>query len=359
MPFCINVTNVNEALGMGLRWLFGFNGVEESSRNGPVRVSPEPVMTTYYAPRQRVLFSPVRDANPFFHLFESLWMLAGREDLALPMMFNKRFAEYSDNGKTLHGAYGHRWRNYFGYDQLDMLAKELKRNPASRRCVLGMWDNGGTMNGRAIGDDSNPMISDLDWGIGGGKDIPCNTHIYFRVNNNALDITVLCRSNDVLWGAYGANAVHFSILQEYMAARVGLPVGRMYQFSNNFHVYPEVIGGAAGAMAMAVNAEKCDLYQMKKMVIQPLVQSAERFDKEVVDFCRYLLDPGLEAKFEEPFLRDTALPMYRAWSLHKQRDYVKADLAARAIWADDWREASVNWIQRRRDNWTKKEAASG
>jgi thymidylate synthase len=52
-----------------------------------------------------------------------------------------------------------------------------------------------------------------------------------------LDLTVLCRSNDVVWGAYGANAVHFSVLQEYLAGRIGVDVGVMYQFSNNYHGY--------------------------------------------------------------------------------------------------------------------------
>jgi hypothetical protein len=47
-----------------------------------VLVSQTPVVTCYSAPTQRVLFSPMRDANPFFHLMEALWMLAGRDDVA-------------------------------------------------------------------------------------------------------------------------------------------------------------------------------------------------------------------------------------------------------------------------------------
>jgi hypothetical protein len=52
-----------------------------------------------------------------------------------------------------------------------------------------------------------------------------------------LDLTVCCRSNDAIWGAHGANAVHFSVLQEYLAARIGVGVGTMYQWSNNYHAY--------------------------------------------------------------------------------------------------------------------------
>ena len=99
----ISARNVSMALSYGLDMLFSV-GVEEPSRNGPVLACPEPCIITYHKPAERVVFSPIRDANPFFHLMESLWMLAGRNDLAWPVQFNKRFKEYSDDGKSLAGA---------------------------------------------------------------------------------------------------------------------------------------------------------------------------------------------------------------------------------------------------------------
>ncbi|MGK3946522.1 thymidylate synthase, partial [Streptomyces caeruleatus] len=69
---------------------------------------------------------------------EALWMLNGNNNLDYLLWFNSKFGEYSDDGETLHGAYGHRWRQYFGYDQLEWIIDELTNNPASRRCVLQM-----------------------------------------------------------------------------------------------------------------------------------------------------------------------------------------------------------------------------
>ena len=46
-----------------------------------------------------------------------------------------------------------------------------------------------------------------------------------KIKNGRLQMTVHCRSNDIIWGTYGANAVHFSILQEYVAARIGVDLG--------------------------------------------------------------------------------------------------------------------------------------
>ena len=75
----IYADNVNEAYAIGLLHL-KHTGVREDSRNGPVLVMPTPVTTVTRRPWERVLLDPERRANPFFHLFECLWMLSGSND---------------------------------------------------------------------------------------------------------------------------------------------------------------------------------------------------------------------------------------------------------------------------------------
>jgi len=225
----IHSNSPNFALSDGLRHL-KWQGLTEPSRNGNVVVSSVPVMTIHHAPADRVLASKVRDANPFFHLFEAMWMLAGRNDLLVPQTFVSTFGQYSDDGVTLNGAYGYRWRNHFGYDQLDMIIAELKRNPSTRRAVLQMWD-GGSFEG------AEDHIGDLQKAIHGSADVPCNTAVFFDTIGGKLNMTVTCRSHDVILGAFGANIVHMSVLLEYVSFMTGLPMGVYRQFSNNFHVY--------------------------------------------------------------------------------------------------------------------------
>jgi hypothetical protein len=111
------------------------------SRYGDVLRINGPVTITYEDPRERVLFAPGRDCNPFFHLFEALWMLAGRNDLAPIVYFNSKMKEFSDDGGiTQPDAYGYRWRKHFGWDQLNAIVEELKKDHTSRRVVLSMWD---------------------------------------------------------------------------------------------------------------------------------------------------------------------------------------------------------------------------
>jgi thymidylate synthase len=67
-------------------------------------------------------------------------MLAGSKDLKWIAHFNRNMESFSDNGKTINGAYGYRWRLYFGKDQLRQVVDMLRKNPADRRAVITMWD---------------------------------------------------------------------------------------------------------------------------------------------------------------------------------------------------------------------------
>lgn len=343
----INARNVNDAFAKGLRYLYE-HGITESSRNGPVLVAPGPVTTLYRAPYERVLFSPMRDANPFFHFFEALWMLAGRNDIAFPKMFNKRFGEYSDDGITQPAAYGYRWRKYLGFDQLPVLVDELRGNHSTRRAVLQMWDS----SELAYPTIRRGKHGDLLRAREGSVDVPCNTHAYFYVRDGLLNMTVCCRSNDIVWGAYGANAVHFSILQEYMAAAVGVPVGSYWQMSNNYHLYTSVVP-KENILPMARDAEDAALVGYPIMSVQ-LITSAKGFIEELEKF---LQAPAMHTYYIHPLFNTVAQPMWCAWQAHKAGNYAMALQVASGIAASDWRIACTAWLQRRQATKLAKQAS--
>lgn len=337
MVHVIRVRNVGFALAEGLRYL-DLRGVNEPSRNGLVTVAPSPVVTVTEQPLERVLFSELRDANPFFHLFESLWMLAGSNDLKWLSQFNKRMAQFSDDGGTTQpGAYGYRWRHHFGYDQLEAVVRQLVDDPHSRRAVLTMWDP--TAQG------------DLYAVANGSADVPCNTQCFFRVNGSRLDMTVLCRSNDMLWGAHGANAVHFSILQEYIAERLQLPVGEMIQFSNNYHLYHDVLKHSTSEVRRDVTMMNFYVHNTtspRGIIIQKPVS----FEED----CITLIN-GETTNFYHPFFKDTVVPMLTAWRLHKERNYDDALTALQrpdSLHGWDWRLDAQRWIMRRKKNYETK-----
>jgi thymidylate synthase len=358
--------------------------IKKSSRNGSVMMIDEPVTITYEKPLERVLFNEARDANPFFHLYEALWMLAGRNDVTPLAYYAKQMKEYSDDGNTLNGAYGYRWRKAFGsydgtetmgycIDQLDILVNHLKADPNSRRAVLQMWnveDDLLKIGPKFVRDklDSDPQAV-VEQAF--SKDVCCNLSVMFSIREEndphpegqasilVLDMTVTNRSNDMIWGMLGANFVHFTFLQEYMAARLGVEVGKYHHFTNNLHVYdwnwkPEEW----------LNDRQQDWYG--KGIIRehgpitntfPLIKDPETFEKELPEFveafsgkrtCEQITDdsPGL---WSEPFLRDVADPLLTAFAYHKAGHTHDAFnvLYNSEIPADDWRIVATNWLKRR------------
>ena len=334
----IHATNVNDALPKGLRLLASL-GREQDSRVGRVRVLPVPCTTVYAQPQERVLFWPARDANPFFHLFEALWILGGRNDIAFPQRFNKRFSAYSDDGITQHAAYGKRWRSWFGTDQLEKAVQLLAANPDDRRVVIQMWD-----------------VEDLGHG---GVDVPCNTHIYLRVLDDVLDLTICCRSNDIIWGAYGANAVHFSVLQEYLAARLGLGIGTLYQISNNFHAYLNVYTPLYEELKRMWPINPLNEYAVGSN-IKPFPLFAD--DADVRDWHQDLslfLDSPHAYGWNTVFFSQVVQPLFGAWACYEQikdpeRFFKAAECVARCA-AVDWKIAAASWLSRREERTKTKE----
>lgn len=341
-----NAVSPNAALFNGMRWLY-VSGRKADSRAGSVLVSPHPVITINRDPARRVLVSEKRDANPFFHLMESLWMLAGRNDLAWLAHYNKRMIEYSDDGgKTQPGAYGHRWRTYFGYDQLAAITNELKRNPESRRCVLSMWGPGHVEELAMEEGEANVIVDcDLMSAISGSKDVPCNTHAYFDMLGGHLNMTVCCRSNDIWWGAHGANVVHFGFLLEYMAAMVGVPMGELRQFSNNYHLYTDVV---PHHVIPDVSREigQADVYNERRCLL-PLLAEGEDIAAFDSDLRCLMETPDLYRQADTRFFRHVAGPMWEAWEKHKEKDYEAALAYVRHVDAEDWRIGCEQWLRRR------------
>lgn len=339
----IEAYSAGEALNRGMVLLKQF-GQRRKSRGGDVVVAPWPVVTINRAPLNRVLFSVTRDANPFFHLVEAAWMLAGRNSADDLIPYVKRFSEFMEDDHTVHGAYGHRWRSHYGMDQLQAVIDKLRANPEDRQAVLAMWD---PTDEHYISEQESMGGDDL---VGEWKDRPCNTHVYFRVNDGYLSSWVSCRSNDAIWGAHGANVVHFSYLHEYVANALGVKVGAMHQLSFNYHAY--------AAEFERVTAEGHDLYDDRYSGRPPSTTSIwsepmgvqEQVDTDLPLLWRALaaINDGrvaavpLSSKFART-VRWAAL----AHAAYKDGNFSNARGCVEEIEPPDWRAACGEWIERR------------
>lgn len=366
----LRVGNVCEAFAAGMSLVPKMCQME-SSRAGHVLVAPTPITTFYERPMERVLFCSRRDANPFFHLMESVWMLAGRHDARWLDRyvgdFSSRFAE--DDGLQ-HGAYGHRWRGHFGeersydsgiggyegfeaIDQILRIGEILREKPDTRQAVMAMWD------------------PEVDLGVV-KRDIPCNTHVYFRSRPSGesdadkrrwLDLTVCCRSNDIIWGAYGANAVHMSIMGEVVAALAGMRLGVYYQMSNNWHVYLEPYARIMGVEPSA-DGSPVDVRQLHAdnryasgtiKNLAAVAQSQIEAEDVLLDARSFVRDRDMlqsgrwnHFQTRSSWFEGVVVPMQKAHDVWKEGQSERAlHILHDEVWADDWRTAAREWMQRR------------
>lgn len=340
----ITVRNVNEALPTGLQYLRE-HGIPAESRGMKTLRVPGPMMTVYLKPTERVLFNPVRDANPFFHLFEAMWILSGSRSIWLPKVFLNNIDRFSDDGASFHGAYGYRLRQHFGFDQIIRAVDTLRRTPDSRQVVLSIWD---------------PKV---DLGAA-TKDVPCNDMIMVDLVDNKLNMMVCNRSNDVIWGAYGANAVQFSVLQEYLAIALGAQVGIYTQLSYNYHVYLDnpFWQSFEGAPLGTPDATLYD-YLIKDPNyggLRPLAVNAMDLEVLYIDCVKLNVaaEQGVDLRDVElssSFGKMVLTPAIHAYGAYKEKDYLSAiGIANSQIGAPDWSLAMAEWLHRRMVNAERK-----
>lgn len=326
----IRVNNVNEALMQGILTVQQ-HGEPAESRGMPTCRVPGPVLTVYENPCDRVLFDPIRDANPFFHLMEAMWLLSGSNKVNLPKAFMGNIDRFSDNGTTFHGAYGHRLHSAFGFDQINRAVAMLKGCSDTRQVVLSIW---------------NPA-TDLGFQT---KDMPCNDMLMLDIVDGALNMTVCNRSNDVVWGAYGANAVQFSVLQEYIALLVNVPVGRYVQMSNNYHIYEDNIFWQAFKEGGYPPAR--DPYANRTVSAYPLgisPRDTAQLGYDCVDLAN-LVEAGQDMRdmvFHSSFGNDVLQHVINGYTLYKMKMYLSSVESLRHVKATDWRMAMIEWVQRR------------
>lgn len=397
--------------------------LDQPGRGGTrVKSLDEPVALTFENPRQRVVFNEARDANPFYHLYEALWMLAGRNDVEPLGYFEKIIPEFSDDGRTLNGAYGYRWKHakrqetydprdgsYEPVDQLKLLIQHLRNHPYSRRAVLSMWNVEDDLLKINIPNISKDVCCNLSCKFRimpktcdhckGERGVEIDTggmnpdgsfisdHAYCEICNgegsvpHKLDMIVYNRANDLTWGCLGANYVHFTILQEYMASLLGLKLGRYHVMSGDLHMFYQ--RDDVEGMMDWYGTDNRNMWSRDKFSYQPrhkftvLNPTPLITDKDKplntadghLDFIDQLIrivdwswkisqlnTRELREIFEPvtfKFFTRVCLPMFFSFARHKKGETLNAIQDLRTImktnpgyYGQDWLQAGVQWLER-------------
>lgn len=193
------------------------NGENRDSRNGEV-IYLNNVIVELTNPMSRHLNLEGRNNNIYATIAELFWIMSG-SDVIDPFLsfFLPRAKDYSDDGVTWRGGYGPR---IYMDNQLQNAIDVFKTDGLdTRRSVISIYD------------------SFIDSGVE-TKDLPCNNLIHFLVGSNGkLNMNVVSRSSDAIWGLFGINIAEWTFLQEYVAQMVGVPLGTYTHFTSNLHIY--------------------------------------------------------------------------------------------------------------------------
>lgn len=289
---------------------------EYPSRNGPVLAMPCPVMLEITNPLERVIFDPIRQANPYFHVMEFVWMIAGMNDVTWLEQFNARYRAYAEDDGKVHGAYGYRWTTHFKQNQILQCFQMLRDDPGTRRAVIGMWD---------------PRVDLQD-----KRDLPCNTHIYFRILDEKLEMTVCNRSNDLIWGMLGANVVHMTMLQQLLAESLKRECGPYRVFTNNLHMYKSLPKFEAIWETILCH----DPYR-NLPIGHKLLTDGELLEKFLWD-ARDFIEKGVEQKYQCRWFNAVVKPMYAEY-MWRRSGMKKAESYIPLIEDDAWRRACELW----------------
>lgn len=280
-------------------------------------------------PTERLLFVPGRNNNVFATIAESMWVLAGRNDLAYLTPYLERAPQFSDDGgKTWRAAYGPRLRDWNGTDQLAEIVKLFGRDPNTRRAAMTLFDP-----------DRDFVES---------NDIPCNNWLHFIARDGQLNLNVSARSTDIWWGFSGINAFEWSLLLEMMAHWVGLDVGHLGFFTSSLHLYDRhdkqaevVLGSGSMPSYPAVDSPR-------------FVTSWEQFDSELATWMKLeeQLRTGtdldaIDNNLGDPLMRAYIQMIDLYWSFQRAGDSKPVRRKLEQLGTTDLRLAATQFIEHR------------
>lgn len=245
-------------------------------------------------PRDRLISSLIRPVSFPFAIANAIWTFGGSNQLAAIAFYNAQGQAFSEDGVSLKGSVGQRLLALDG-DQIDAVVERLRIDPSSRRtAVLSLRP----------GDVLTPS-----------RDTPCSIAFQFLVRDDRLVMITFMRSQSAI-GVMPYDLFLFTMLQESIAAKLGLEMGAYYHFCGSLHYYDDEGESVTRYLAAA---EKSTLGPMPSM-LTPMFGSKSKLCEAESDLrARILRDEGTNIAVEEYGLDDYWTNLLRVLALDANR----------------------------------------
>lgn len=321
----IKAQSLNEAVIRLSRALIGY-GQDTIRRGFKCREISEAVLVCIENPCERYVNIPQRKWNKTLGWIESLWLAQGNNSMEMPKAYVKNLMNFSDDGMFMRAGYGPRIRRfgsnvydmvttegetlpfqyaYFqkGVDQLRFVVEKFAQDIDTREAVITIHD--------PTSDDFNKNTNR----ILNTKDTPCTRSIHFMIVDGKLNCYVHIRSNDLIWGFSAVNVFNFTLMQEYVAMMIGVPVGKFYHYADNLHVYEDFI-----PLADTIAQENILDYPLMVWYYPQEIYTLEEFDLQIAELTRFESSKREKYDLVTPCVFDSAL--FRDWSKVIARKWV-------------------------------------
>jgi thymidylate synthase len=178
-------------------------------------------------PEARTLLYPQRGNNPFSTLFETIWVLASKDNnIETLSKFLPRAKDYSDDGKTWRAGYPERIRAFGAKktNQLNYVYEKLKADPNTRQAIMSLWS-------------PEEDCFDENGELKESSDFPCSNHLQFLIRGGKLHCSFCIRSNDAIFGLSSINFYEFTVIQEILASSLSVELGEFHYNVGSLQVY--------------------------------------------------------------------------------------------------------------------------
>ena len=259
-------------------------GVRISTRNGDA-ITIYDVSMILRNPRSRHLSLAGRKNNIFSTFAEAIWVFAG-DNRIKPYLnfFLPRAPKYSDDGVIWRAAYGER---LYAHGQLENVVQQFKKEGIfTRRAVISLY-----MPDR----DTNESLIKV-YNIEHSVDIPCNNLIHFFITpDKNLNIKIVQRSGDLIFGVSNINLFEFSLLQEIVLSILQrevdseIKLGYLHQSVTNLHIYDDRVG-QANEIYERKEEQMTDLINDDEISFPPSLQNIKSLFCDIVSFLERITE---------------------------------------------------------------------
>jgi thymidylate synthase len=172
---------------------------------------------------------------------EQAWFINGQQDVTWLRQYAPIWDKFvEEDGVTVEAAYGYRWRQRFGRDQLVCAEHALKKDPTDRRILVAAWDP--SQDGLGVP----------------SKNVPCPTHFTLSIGERhgakCLNSAMFVRSSDVFVGL-PYDVMGHAFLVNALADSLAVEPGLMHFTLAHPHMYETHIADAIESLHSSIVAE--------------------------------------------------------------------------------------------------------